>query len=118
MELLKINITKEHEKDIEFNTSKFLEDNGYKLSEISYMLSNKNYEVKYISDRFKNGDKVVYRKDNNDTWKFGIFNDCININNSGYNMYSIIGVEHLQEQCIPLNVNTWGLLGTNKSYIE
>lgn len=114
----KINICEEDRKLIEFSVSKFIEDLGYKLSEVSYMLSNENYEIKHIPCEFKHGDKVVYRKDCNDTWKFGIFDEYACVNDSENYMYSIIGVEHLQEECVFLSVNTWTLLGTKQLYIE
>ena len=82
------------------------------------MLSNENYEINYIPDKFKHGDKVLYRKNNDDTWKFGIFDEYVCADDSENYMYSIIGVEHLQKECIPLNVNTWTLLGTKQPYIE
>lgn len=116
--LIKINITEEDDKKLQFSISKFIEDRGYKLSEVAYMLSNENYEIKHITNKLKCGDKVLYRKDCNDIWKFGIFSGYTCTNDSKNNMYDIIDVEDLQEECVLLNVNTWTLLGTKQPYIE
>lgn len=116
--LIKININDKDDKLVQSDSVEFIESLGYKLSEIAYMLSNENYEINYISDKFKHGDKVLYRKNNDDTWKFGIFDEYACVNDSENYMYSIIGVKYLQEECVLLNVNTWNLLGTKQLYIE
>lgn len=115
--LIKINISDKDDKFVQSDSVGFVESLGYKLSEVAYMLSNENYEIKHVSDKFKYGDKVVYRKNSDSVWKFGILEYTFAIDSKNV-MYSIVGVKSLQEECVFLNVNTWTLLGTKQPYIE
>lgn len=115
--LIKINISNKDNKLVQSDSVGFVESLGYKLSEVAYMLSNENYEIKHVSDKFKYGDKVVYRKNSDSVWKFGILEYTVATDSKNV-MYSIAGVKSLQEECVFLNVNTWTLLGTEQPYIE
>ena len=61
---------------------------------------------------FKEGDKVLVR-DSDTSWKFDIFQ---NYEENACYSYECLGSEY--EQCIPLNEDTWKLLGTTDEYKE
>lgn len=61
---------------------------------------------------FKEGDRVLVR-DSDTSWKFDVFQDY-----DEKARYPYICLYAPYEQCIPLNENTWKLLGTTTKYEE
>lgn len=61
---------------------------------------------------FKKGDRVLVR-DSDTFWKFDVFQSYEEGERHPY-----IGNDDIYEQCIPLNRNTWKLLGTTDEYKE
>lgn len=61
---------------------------------------------------FKKGDRVLVR-DSDTHWKFDVFQSYEEGERHPY-----IGMDDIYEQCIPLNRNTWRLLGTTDEYKE
>jgi len=60
---------------------------------------------------FRTGDRVLVRDDNDEEWRYSIFDD--------YNPYSNIPYTCEGDgwrQCIPYNERTWPLLGTTEAY--
>ena len=77
---------------------------------------NKNWDLFFSSGQkacpFKKGDRVLVR-DSDTPWKFDVF-----ISYEEGERHPYIGNDDIYEQCIPLNRNTWRLLGTTDEYKE
>lgn len=97
----------------------FLEEKGFKVDQISYMLSNREYKITIIPENFVHNEKVIYREDNNAEWKFGHYNTRLykDIEGSDFEYY-VVEEPDKSVYIAPLNVNTWTLLGTCNPYIK
>ena len=62
---------------------------------------------------FQKGDRILVRDDNEETWRFEIFD-----NYEGGNEFPYECEFECYHQCIPYNEKTWQLLGTTDEYKE
>lgn len=90
-------------------------DANYKLIVTDYEkeLLKAQDEKKAKECSFQKGDRVLVRDDNEEAWRFEIFDSY-----EGGNEYPYDCEFDCYRQCIPLNEKTWKLLGTTDEYKE
>lgn len=95
-----------------------LEEKGYKVDQISYMCSNRDYKINLVPEDFSYGEKVIYRPSKKDDWNFGHYYTRMYNTTNLEHQYYVLEHKEIPMEVAPFNVNTWTLLGTNKPYIK